>query len=97
MDTVCNITLNLFHVHKPTYEIDFKTIFGVLDCRSQSKNSKKYRNKKQNKNKTRNKTRMHSSRMRTARCSRHLLEGEGSAQGGGVCPGGVCLPEGCLP
>ena len=36
-------------------------------------------------------TRMHSSRMRTVRCSNHLVGG-----GGVVCPGGVCLPGGCL-
>ena len=35
------------------------------------------------------KTRMHSSRMRTVRCSSHLGEGV-SAEGG-------CLPRGCLP
>ena len=34
------------------------------------------------------KYRMHSSRMRTVRCSAHLL--------GGVCSGGGCLPRGCL-
>ena len=38
-------------------------------------------------------TRMHSSRMRTARCSSHLLEGCLPRQGG-VCPGRECLPVG---
>ena len=33
---------------------------------------------------------MHSSRMRTVRCSSHPGEGV-SEQGGYVCPGGVCL------
>ena len=45
---------------------------------------------------------MHSSRMRTVRCSSRLLEGVSawgvSAQEGGVCPGGGCLlRRGCLP
>ena len=35
------------------------------------------------------KTRMHSSRMRTVRCSSRLL--------GGVCPGGLSAQGGCLP
>ena len=37
---------------------------------------------------------MHSSRMRTVRCSSRLA-GEVCLPGGGVCPGG-CLPGGCL-
>ena len=45
-------------------------------------------------------TRMHSSRMRTVRCSGHLVGGAsvcpgGCLPGGGVCPDGVC-PEGCV-
>ena len=35
---------------------------------------------------------MHSSRMRTVRCSSHLL-GEGVSARGVVCPGEVCLPD----
>ena len=44
-------------------------------------------------------TRMHSSRMRTVRCSSRLLGGGGLSACHGVCPGGcrVCLPEGGLP
>ena len=57
-------------------------------------------------------TRMHSSRMRTIRCSGHRGEGgvcpDGRAAVWGVCPGGCaqcpggvcpggCLPRGCLP
>ena len=52
---------------------------------------------------------MHSSRMRTVRCSGRRVMGEGervprgsvSAQGECVCPGGClcrgCLPRGCMP
>ena len=51
------------------------------------------------------KTRMHSSRMRTVRCSSRLRGGGGGCLLGGVCllgevsacRGGVCLPGGCLP
>ena len=46
------------------------------------------------------KTRMHSSRMRTARTLtvgwKGCLPGEVSAQGQGVCLGGVCPGSGCL-
>ena len=44
------------------------------------------------------KTRMHSSRVRTVRCSNRLLEGGGlSAQAECLPRGSVCLPRGCLP
>ena len=45
MDTVCNIILNLFHVQKPTYEIDFKTILTAEVNRRIVKNNKIVQNK----------------------------------------------------
>ena len=44
---------------------------------------------------TQQRTRMHSSRMRTVRCSGRRVGGERGVSGG-CLPGGVCL-EGCLP